>query len=113
MGSRIKNYEFELENGEFIELEIWWDYYYKPAKIYGKPEDCYPAESESTLVLEKGWQEKVKAADPENFGQNIKNIECQNDCLEEEVEQWAKDEPPDIDEDTAYEFERDRERGRA
>jgi hypothetical protein len=55
----------EIQDGEYIEtdLEIEFNYTpYIPAKTYGRPEDCHPAEGGDVEILEI-WETVVHVSD--------------------------------------------------
>ena len=45
-------------------FDVEWDatvrLYYRPAKLYGPPENCYPEESEAEILTLTTWPEKFE-----------------------------------------------------
>ena len=90
-----------LPEVEEIELELEYDYYHQPAKTYGLPENCYPAEEECEINLPKDYKEQIRVAYLREAETAITMIEAQVQGLlaDNAPAQWAVDDAPEPDYD--------------
>ena len=59
----IKQYTFEeLPQVDDITIDLLVCYYYRPAKLDGLPEDCYPEEEEIDIAPESGYEQAIMSA---------------------------------------------------
>lgn len=92
---------YPLPEVEEIELELSYDYYYRPARTYGPPEDCSPEEEEVEINLPDDYREQIRAAYLREAEVAIGIIEAQVQQLlaDNAPAQWAEDDAPEPDYD--------------
>lgn len=92
---------YPLPEVEEIDLELEYDYYFRPAKTYGLPENCYPAEEDVEINLPSDYREQIMAAYAKEAETAIKMIEYQVQQLlaDNAPAQWAEDDAPEPDYD--------------
>lgn len=94
-------YVEDPETGEEFEIEVKWSLFgkYVPAKLYGPPEDCYPAEYpefeiEAVTLTEFG---KVFALSEDDLTEAGVDLEALGEEVQEEVSEDFDEPEPDWD----------------
>lgn len=89
-----RTYEFEFEvDPILVELDLDYCYYRQPAKLNGRPEDCYPEDEESEITLTGNWQDRIREAFLNEADQAIKGMQDRLCDLEFDrmPAKWAKE----------------------
>lgn len=88
----IRQHLFEDEPLISVEIDLDVYYSYTPAKLYGRPEDCYPEEEEFEIVPEKDYAERIMAAYVAEAREAIKRFEAEIESLanNQTVREWAE-----------------------
>ena len=80
--------EFATVEDTYINLTVFWSYSFDPGKLDGRPEDCYPAEEESEIALEAGWEQKIINLNPSMAADNLFFIEHQLQQMADKLPEW-------------------------